>query len=72
MHCSSLDEYCQELLQNGNTKAIQDLLLCGYTDLVNQLKTDDETNEETGDFIKQEVPQLLVRSTDRFSRSPSR
>jgi hypothetical protein len=49
------------LLQNGNTKAINDLLLCGYTELVNQLKVTEENGEDTNEFINNEIPQLLVK-----------
>lgn len=55
-----LDNYCVQLLQNGNTKAINDLLLCGYTELVNQLKTNDEFDDDANNFINSELPQLLV------------
>ncbi len=49
------------MLQNGNTKAINDLLLCGYTELVNQLKVTEENGEDTNEFINNEIPQLLVK-----------
>jgi endonuclease I len=55
-----LDAYCVQLLQDGNTKAITDLILCGYTELINQLKASDENDEETNNFINIEIPQLSV------------
>ncbi|CAF4784284.1 unnamed protein product [Rotaria sp. Silwood1] len=54
-----IDTFCVQLLQNGNTKAINDLLLCGYTEIINQLKTIEDTDEDTNDFINNEIPQLL-------------
>jgi hypothetical protein len=53
------------LLQDGNTKAINDLILCGYTEVINQLKTNDENSEEINDFINNEIPQLSVRINSR-------
>ena len=58
---SSLDNYCVQLLQDGNTKAITDLILCGYTELTNQLKANDDNSEETNTFINTEIAQLVVR-----------
>lgn len=55
-----VDNYCVLLMQNGNTKAINDLLLCGYTEIVNQLKNMEDVDEDTSDFINNDVPQLLV------------
>ncbi len=60
-----LDAYCVQLLQDGNTKAINDLILCGYTEVINQLKTNDENSEEINDFINNEIPQLSVRINSR-------
>ncbi|CAF1096544.1 unnamed protein product [Rotaria sordida] len=56
-----IDTFCVQLLQNGNTKAINDLVLCGYTEILNQLKTIEDPDEDTNDFINNEVPQLLEK-----------
>jgi hypothetical protein len=56
----SLDDYCYELLQHGNTKAIQDLIIAGYKDLVQHVKNKDDLNEDTLDFLNNEIPQILV------------
>ncbi|CAF1630577.1 unnamed protein product [Adineta ricciae] len=56
-----LDNYCVQLLQNGKTKAINDLLICGYTEIVNQLKADEDTDEDTAEFIHTDIPQLAEK-----------
>lgn len=56
----NIDSYCVQLLQNGNTKAINDLVLCGYTDVINPLKTIEDSDEDTHEFINVDIPQLMV------------
>jgi endonuclease I len=56
-----LDAYCVQLLENGNTKAINDLVLCGYTEIINQLKANVYNNEDANSFINNDIPQLTVR-----------
>ena len=51
-----------QLLQNGKTKTINDLLICGYTEITNQLKADEDTDEDTAEFIHTDIPQLAVSS----------
>ncbi|CAF4219980.1 unnamed protein product, partial [Rotaria sp. Silwood2] len=58
---NQIDTFCIELLENGNTKAINDLLLCGYTELVDQLKTIEDNNEDTFYFVNNQIPQLLEK-----------
>ncbi|CAF1360782.1 unnamed protein product [Rotaria sordida] len=54
-----IDIFCVKLLENGNTKAINNLLLCGYTELVDQLKKIENSNNDTFYFISNQIPQLL-------------
>ncbi|CAF3890271.1 unnamed protein product [Rotaria magnacalcarata] len=56
-----IDSYCVLLLQNGNTKAVNDLVLCGYTEIINQLKTIEDSDEDTNEFINVDIPQLLQK-----------
>ena len=51
-----------QLLQNGKTKTINDLLICGYTEIINQLKADEDTDEDTAEFLHTDIPQLAVSS----------
>lgn len=55
------DEFCLELIREGNDKAITDLLFSGYTEIINLAKGIDDLNEEMSSFIHEEVPQLLVK-----------
>ncbi|CAF0935925.1 unnamed protein product [Adineta steineri] len=60
-HVHEIDNYCVQLLQNGNTKAINDLLLCGYTEITNHLKPTEDPEDDTNEFINHDIPQLLEK-----------
>jgi len=71
-NADQIDEYCVELLHNGNYKALNDLLLCGYAELADyfaqqniipdDLTRDGETDQ--ANYITQEIPQLLKKIKD--------
>ncbi|CAF1474631.1 unnamed protein product [Rotaria magnacalcarata] len=56
-----IDTFCRGLLENGNIKAINYLLLYGYTELVYQLKTIENRNKNTFNFVNYQIPELLDR-----------
>ena len=55
-----LDDFCAEIIREGNTKVIVDLVLNGYTDIVDQAKTSEDLSEEMTTFINEEIPRLMV------------
>ena len=63
------DQYCLDLLQHGNTKAISDLLLYGYTEVIEHLKKSDDLSDQSKHFLDEDAPQYLVRRTTGISRS---
>ncbi|CAF3388049.1 unnamed protein product [Rotaria socialis] len=56
-----IDTFCRGLLENGNVKAINYLLLYGYTELVDQLKAIENINKNTFNFVNYQIPELLDR-----------
>ncbi|CAF4546614.1 unnamed protein product [Rotaria sp. Silwood1] len=56
-----IDTFCLELFEKGNTKAINELLLCGYTELVDQLKQIENSHEDIFYFVNNKIPKLLEK-----------